>query len=233
MSRATAILVAAGSGTRFSAATPKQFLPLLGKPLLAHTVERFRASGVIDRIVLVLPRQGFKAAKAAMSPHLEEPPRFVVVPGGDSRQASVREGLSALEPGFDGLVAVHDGARPCVPPSLVASVVAAAHADGGAIAALPVVETLKRVSRDLLVETTVERERFYRAQTPQCFPAKLLRRALDRADEAGFEGTDEAALVERLGSPIRVVLGSEQNLKVTTAEDLARAEYYLKKGDEP
>lgn len=231
MPRCVAILVAAGASTRFPSVKPKQFLPLLGRPLLVHTVERFRASGVIDRIVLVLPQEGFEAARDTVSAFLSEP-SLVAVPGGDSRQASVRKGMSAVDSDFDGLVAVHDGVRPCVPPSLVARVVAAAVEDGGAIAAVPVVETLKRVSPDLLVEKTVERERFYRAQTPQCFRYQLLKGALDRAEADGFEGTDEAALVERLGIPIRIVPGSEQNLKVTTAEDLARAEYYLSQGDE-
>jgi 2-C-methyl-D-erythritol 4-phosphate cytidylyltransferase len=114
----------------------------------------------------------------------------------------------------------------------VTAVVAAAGLDSGAIAALPVVETLKRVSPDLLVEGTVDRERYFRAQTPQCFGQRLLRRAVDRAHAEGFSGTDEAALVERLGAPIRIVPGSERNLKVTTVEDLERVEYYLKAGDD-
>ncbi len=150
-----------------------------------------------------------------------------VVPGGRSRQESVSEGLGAVPTSYGGLVAVHDGARPAVPPELIVRVVEAA-ADGGAIAALPVVETLKEVSEELLIRRTVDRDRFYRAQTPQCFPCGVLRRALERAREDGFQGTDEAALVERLGVPVRVVLGSEENLKVTTPQDLARAEYYLR-----
>jgi 2-C-methyl-D-erythritol 4-phosphate cytidylyltransferase len=227
-----AIVVAAGVGTRFLSATPKQFLPLLGKPLVAHTLERFQESGVIDRIVLVLPPEGFDAARQMVAPFVDRSVRLLAVSGGNSRQASVRNGLFAVEAGFAGLVAVHDGARPCVPPSLIARVVTAATEDGGAIAALPVVETLKQVTPELLVEKTVDRERFYRAQTPQCFRYELLKRAFDRAEADGFEGTDEAALVERLGAPIRIVPGSEQNLKVTTAEDLSRAEYFLSKGDD-
>jgi 2-C-methyl-D-erythritol 4-phosphate cytidylyltransferase len=227
MEGAIAIIVAGGSGSRLGSEAPKQFLPVLGKPLLAHTVARVRASGAVSRVVLVLPHRGFEEASRLMADYLGE---GTMVPGGESRQDSVREGLASIDRAFDGLVAVHDGARPAVPPALVAAVVAAAGRDSGAIAALPVVETLKRVSPDLLVEGTVDRERFFRAQTPQCFGHRLLRRAVDRAREEGFAGTDEAVLVERLGAAIRIVPGSERNLKVTTVEDLERVEYYLKTG---
>jgi 2-C-methyl-D-erythritol 4-phosphate cytidylyltransferase len=229
MERATAVIVAGGSGSRLGSEAPKQFLPVLGKPLLAHTIARVRASGAVSRIVLVLPRAGFDEARRLMADYLGE---GTMVPGGASRQESVGEGLAAIDGGFAGLVAVHDGARPAVPPSLVAAVIEAARLDAGAIAALPVVETLKRVSPDLLVEGTVDRERYFRAQTPQCFGYQLLRRAVEKAMAEGFSGTDEAALVERLGAPIRVVPGSEQNLKVTTMEDLERVEFYLSSGGE-
>jgi 2-C-methyl-D-erythritol 4-phosphate cytidylyltransferase len=112
---------------------------------------------------------------------------------------------------------------------VVAAVVEAAGVDGGAIAAVPVVETLKETSPERLVLRTVPRERLYRAQTPQCFRYPLLVRALRKATEDGFEGTDEASLVERLGAPVRIVAGSEQNLKVTALEDLERVEYYLRR----
>ncbi len=229
MSEAHAILVAGGSGSRFQSATPKQFQPVLGKPLVAHALERLRLSGVIRSLVLVLPRDGFEEAKRAVAPYLSEAFRVELVPGGKSRQDSMREGLSRIE-GFDGLVAVHDAARAAVPPSLVARVVEAAAIDGGAIAALPVVETLKEGTADLHVARTVPRERLYRAQTPQCFRVDVLVRAVRKAAEERFSGTDEASLVERLPAPIRIVLGSEQNLKVTTLEDLERVEYYLKQG---
>ncbi|HEY7698360.1 MAG TPA: 2-C-methyl-D-erythritol 4-phosphate cytidylyltransferase [Vicinamibacteria bacterium] len=231
MVRAHAILVAGGSGSRFHSATPKQFHAVLGKPLVAHALERLRGSGVIDRVVLVLPRDGFDEAKRAVSPYLGEDSRIEIVPGGDSRQDSMREGLSRIEP-FDGLVAVHDAARAAVPPSLVARVVEAAALDGGAIPALPVVETLKEATADLHVVRTVPRERLYLAQTPQCFRYDVLERAVRKAVDDGFVGTDEASLVERLGAPIRVVLGSERNLKVTALADLERVEYYLGQEEE-
>lgn len=228
---AHAILVAGGSGSRFRGATPKQFQTVFGKPLVAHALEGLRLSGVIARVILVLPRDGFDEAKGTVGPYLEESLPIELVPGGDSRQESMIQGFSRIVPSFEGLVAVHDAARAAVPPSLVARVVEAATLDGGAIAALPVVETLKEASPDLHVARTVPRERLYRAQTPQCFRYDVLADAVKSALADGFSGTDEASLVERLGAPIRIVLGSEQNLKVTTVEDLERVEYYLRQGE--
>ena len=224
------ILVAGGSGSRFRSSTPKQFQTVLGKPLVVHALERLQRSGSIARVILVLPRDGFDDAKQAIAPYVREASGVECTPGGNSRQESMIEGLSRIEP-FEGLVAVHDAARPAVPPSLVARVVEAAAVDGGAIAALPVVETLKEATVDLHVARTVPRERLYRAQTPQCFRYDVLARAVKKAVEDGFSGTDEASLVERLPAPIRLVLGSEQNLKVTTIEDLERVEHYLRDGD--
>jgi 2-C-methyl-D-erythritol 4-phosphate cytidylyltransferase len=230
LEKARAILVAGGSGSRFRSDTPTQLQRVLGKPLVVHALERLRLSGSIDRVILVLPRDGFEEARRVVAQYLGNPPEVDWVPGGSSRQESMIEGLSRIDP-FEGLVAVHDAARPAVPSSLVARVVEAAAIDGGAIAALPVVETLKEATAELQVARTVPRERLYRAQTPQCFRYRVLSRAVTKAVADGFSGTDEASLVERLPAPIRIVRGSEQNLKVTTLEDLERVEYYLKRGE--
>jgi 2-C-methyl-D-erythritol 4-phosphate cytidylyltransferase len=228
---AQAILVAGGAGSRFRSQTRKQLVTVLGRPLVVHALERLQRSGAFARVVVVLPRDGYDEAKRVMSPFVEDESRVDWTPGGASRQESMIEGLSRIAP-FEGLVAVHDAARPAVPPALVASVVEAASVDGGAIAALPIVETLKEASSDLKIMRTVPRERLYRAQTPQCFRYDVLSRAVAKAVEDGFTGTDEASLVERVGAPIRIVLGSEENLKVTTLEDLGRVEYYLREQDD-
>ncbi len=231
LERARAILVAGGSGSRFRSATPKQLQIVLGKPLVVHALERLQLSGAIDRVILVLPRDGFEDAKRAIAPYVGDSSVTIDwVPGGSTRQESMTEGLSRIDPS-EGLVAVHDAARPAVPRSLVARVVEAAAIDGGAIAALPVVETLKEATAELRVARTVPREGLYRAQTPQCFRYPVLSRAVAKAVADGFSGTDEASLVERLPAPVRIVPGSEQNLKVTTLEDLERVEYYLKRGE--
>jgi 2-C-methyl-D-erythritol 4-phosphate cytidylyltransferase len=164
-----------------------------------------------------------------MEPFIDEKP-VTFVPGGETRQASVWEGLSAVEATYDGLVAVHDGARPCADGELIERVVTAAAEHKAAIAAVPVVETLKALADENTIKGTVDRGAFCRAQTPQCFQHELLRRAFERARSDGFEGTDEAALVERLDVAVRLVVGSESNIKVTTPEDFARVEYLLELG---
>jgi len=227
MRTASAIIVAGGSGSRFRSETPKQFLSLLGRPLLAHTLARFQACVAVTRIVLVLPREGFAAGRETMEPFLGRK-QTDIVPGGETRQASVKEGLSCLDPEPESLIAVHDGARPLVDADLISMVIEKASEHGGAIAAIPVVETLKEVSEAMAIERTVDRARYYRAQTPQCFRYDILSRAFEVARRDGFVGTDEAALVERLDATIHVVSGNECNIKITTPEDLARAEYYLR-----
>ena len=227
MATASAVIVAGGSGSRFGSETPKQFFSLAGRPLLAHTLARFESCSAVSRIVLVLPRADFQSAHRLMEPYAGAKPTEIV-PGGDSRQQSVKEGLSCLDPRPDDLVAVHDGARPFADPELIERVIDASAQYGGAIAAIPVVETLKEVSTAMAIERTVDRERYYRAQTPQCFRYALLAEAFESAKKDGFVGTDEAALVERLGATIHVVVGSERNIKVTTPEDMERAETYLK-----
>lgn len=230
MASAIAIVVGGGSGSRFGGVVPKQFLPLAGKPLLVHALSPFLDCGAVERTIVVLPREGYDEALAVVRPYLEGR-RVETAPGGASRQDSVWQGLcQARSAGGDPLLVVHDGARPLVTIELVERVIEAAldEPEGGAIAAVPVVETLKEVSEEGRVERTVPRKRFYRAQTPQCFRLSLLARAFERASREGYVGTDEAALVERLGAPVRVVAGSERNLKVTNAEDLARVELYLR-----
>ena len=221
--RACAVIVAGGSGTRFSANGPKQFHQVAGRPLLAHTLERFQTCTAIGRIALVLPRDGFEESVERMRPFLEA--GVSCLAGGDTRQASVWEGLCGLALGEDDLVVVHDGARPCADHGVISRVVEAAAESGAAIAAIPVVETLKEVETaegELTIRSTVDRARFFRAQTPQGFRYRLLARAFEEAQRAGFVGTDEASLVERLGASVRIVAGSESNIKVTTAEDLER-----------
>jgi 2-C-methyl-D-erythritol 4-phosphate cytidylyltransferase len=205
---------------------PKQFIDLAGKPLLAHTLSRFERCSIIDSVTLVLPRRGFDDYRRLMSRWVEEVKPVDMVPGGEERQDSTRAGLDALPPDFQGLVAVHDGARPLVESDLITRVVEAAERTGGALAGLPVYETLKEVERDR-VTGTVDRERFYRAQTPQCFRYDILKEALERARSDRVLGTDESALVERMGIEVAIVPGSESNLKVTTSKDLVLAKYYL------
>ena len=228
MSVASAVIVAGGASRRFGGSTPKQFESVGGMPLLAHSMRAFLSCDVVTEVVVVVPAGGLEMAKTLLAPHADlEAVRLTE--GGASRQESVFRGLEASSAARDpeSLVAVHDGARPLVEPDRIRAVVEAAHEYGGAILAVPVVDTLKEVGEDGAVERTVPRERFVRAQTPQCFRLRLLLEAYRSARRDGFEGTDEASLVERTGATIRLVEGSERNLKVTTADDLARVADYL------
>ncbi len=215
-----AVVVAAGSGSRFGG--PKQFASLLGKPLAAWSVDVARST--CDGVVLVLPADELPAAAAP-----EDVGQLAdrVVAGGATRSASVRAGLAAV-PAAAEVVVVHDGARPLATPALFERLVAAVR-DGiaaGAVPALPLHDTVKRVLGDRVL-ATVARQDLVSVQTPQAFTADVLRLAHAGAEEA----TDDAALVEGLGLPVRVVAGEPTNLKVTVASDLSAAEAILAERD--
>jgi 2-C-methyl-D-erythritol 4-phosphate cytidylyltransferase/2-C-methyl-D-erythritol 2,4-cyclodiphosphate synthase len=209
--RIASILVAAGSGSRFGAETPKQFLRLAGKPVIRHAAESLAAQ--TDLLQPVGDADAIDAALRAV-PHL--PP----VPGGVTRQDSVRSGMEALVPFRPDMVLVHDAARPFIPPGTVPALLAALADRPGAIPAAPVADTLKRSQQGLIVET-VPRDGLYRAQTPQAFRfAELL-----AAHRAGIVGaTDDASLLEAAGLAVAIVAGSDDNIKLTYPEDLVRLE---------
>jgi 2-C-methyl-D-erythritol 4-phosphate cytidylyltransferase/2-C-methyl-D-erythritol 2,4-cyclodiphosphate synthase len=214
--RVAALLLAAGSGRRFGGPVPKQFAALLGRPVLRHAAEALLAEGQVQRLLPVGEAAPITAALAGL-PH--EPP----VPGGATRQASVRAGLEALAADPPDIVLIHDGARPCVPRGTIPALLAALDRHPGAIPALPVTDTLKRAEGGRILGT-VPRAGLYRAQTPQAFRfAAIL--AAHRAATA--EATDDAALLEAAGMTVVLVEGSERNLKITRPEDLPRMEREL------
>ena len=219
-----AIIPAGGTGTRMGGRTPKQFRRLITAPVLFFTVGHFARHPAIGGIVVVAPAPHVGRAERLLHP-LGPRRRVLVVPGGVDRQDSVRLGLEAVSPGAE-IVIVHDAVRPFVTLRLITAVLAAARRDGGAICALPIRETVKRVAGDY-VESTIDRTGLWTVQTPQAFRAGLLREAHDKARRDGFLGTDEAMLVERLGHRVRVVPGLEANIKITTPGDLRRARQML------
>jgi 2-C-methyl-D-erythritol 4-phosphate cytidylyltransferase len=224
--RVTAIVPAAGSGVRFGGVVPKQYLPLVGLPLLAWTLKALAASGRVDRLVLVVPPgQEARCRAEVLVPHGITADR--VLAGGADRQASVCAGLAGVPADTD-LVLVHDGARPLVAAEIVRAAIAAAAEDGAAAVAIPVTDTIKVADAQCRVAETLPRGRLWAAQTPQVFRAAWLREAHARAMADGFRGTDDAVLVERLGYPVRLVPGSPENLKITTMADLAQAEQILR-----
>ena len=216
-----AVIVAAGSASRMGG-IDKVMAPLGGEPMILRTVRTFQNCGAIKEIVivtredLILPITelcgGFDKVRA-------------VVRGGDSRQASVKLGLSAFTDKME-LVAVHDGARPLVSEAVIDRTVRAAHTYGGAAPVVPVKDTIK-VFEGGFIASTPDRETLRAVQTPQVFDLDLLRGALEKAEKDGAAVTDDCSAVERLGLKIRLVEGEERNLKVTTPMDLKIAEMLL------
>ena len=210
--RIAAILVAAGSGTRFGAETPKQFLMLAGKPVIRHAAE-----ALATHVSLLQPVGEAAPIEAALQGIGGCLP---VVPGGTTRQDSVRAGLEALVPHQPDVVLVHDAARPCIPPGTIPALLAALKEFPGAIPAVAVADTLKRVVRGVIT-ATVPRDGLFRAQTPQAFHFA----ALLAAHRSGLTAaTDDAALLEAAGKTVQIVAGSEDNIKLTYPEDLVRLE---------
>jgi len=222
----TAIIAAAGTGTRMVSDQPKQFLQLAGMPIIVHSLKRFEECESIQDLIVVLPAEesaGFLsvAGKFGLRKLVK------VVPGGATRADSVRRGLLAIRSATAEIVAVHDGVRPFVTAEEIERVVSAARESGAAILTAPVVDTIKEVDGDCVVQT-IDRKKLRHALTPQCFRYDLLRRAYENVDINDPSLTDESSLVERLGEPISVVEGSSRNIKITTRRDLALAEALLK-----
>lgn len=213
------VLPAAGSGRRMGGAR-KPYLELAGVPVLLHAIRPFLQHPRVTAVRVALPPED---ASDPPSWLLEEDPRVEVVAGGETRAASVLAALESLPGGVE-VVLVHDGARPLVDRDTIERCLAAITPEQGAVAALPVTDTLKEVSPARVVEGTPERRRFWAAQTPQGFPLPLLLAAYRR----GTEGlTDDASAVERDGGRVVVTEGSPANLKVTVPGDLELAEHWL------
>lgn len=222
--RAAAVVPAAGRGERLGGAVPKSLIHLAGRPLMQYALGVLQTVAEIEVVAVAVPCDLVEQVQGLVQQAGLTKAR-IVVPGGVDRQGSVAAGLKALPPGPD-LVLVHDAARPFLSPRLVSEVIAAAARDGSATAALPVSETIKR-GADGWVRETLDRASLHRIQTPQAFRRTLLEQAHEVASREGFRGTDDAVLVERLGRPVRLVLGDPINIKVTVPEDLALAEAML------
>jgi 2-C-methyl-D-erythritol 4-phosphate cytidylyltransferase/2-C-methyl-D-erythritol 2,4-cyclodiphosphate synthase len=240
----SAIIAAGGRGQRFGGPAPKQLLTIDGRPILERSVALFAAHAAVDEIIVALPPDV-----------AEDPPAYLlagskpirVVPGGVRRQDSVANAFAAVDARCE-LVVIHDAARPFATSELVSRTIAAAVETGAALAAIPARDTVKRVtgtgpantehhggiwepasSRFVTVAETVPRDTIYLAQTPQAFRRRVLHDALALA-ESGTEATDEAALAERAGHPVRIVEGEPSNIKITTPDDVPVAELLARRG---
>ena len=227
-----AIIPAAGHGLRMRSDTEKPYITIGGRSILAHTLAVFEACPAVDGYVLVVEPSRVASCREQLSetggacsdacPKLAE-----VVAGGSTRQESVYLGLMALD-GGTGSVLIHDAARPCVEQDALEASVLGGVRHGAVISATPSTDTLK-IIRDGVVEATPDRSALWRAQTPQTFAYGLLRTAHEQARAEGYVGTDDAELVERAGYVVRVLTGSPDNVKITTAEDLEIAERILRR----
>ncbi|HED66572.1 MAG TPA: 2-C-methyl-D-erythritol 4-phosphate cytidylyltransferase [Planctomycetes bacterium] len=223
--RARAVLVAAGRSTRLGGTIRKPLIELAGRPLLAHTLDRFAAARTVASIVIVAHGDDLAAVRelAAASPAAAK--LVAVVPGGAERTDSVRAGVLAPAPAGDPLplVAIHDAARPFVTPGAIDRVNEAAACDGAAILAIPLRDTIKRSTDGRTTRETLDRSGLFGAQTPQSFHAEPFARLLERALTDDFRPTDDAALWERYLGAVTLVPGEAANYKVTDAADLERA----------
>lgn len=218
----TAIIPAGGSGARFSRTRPKQFVQLGRWPVLAHTLSRFDQTNAVDRVVVVVPRGRKTFVRSEIVKRFGFQNKIEIVVGGEHRQDSVYNGFMALDEDVE-LVLIHDAVRPLVSIKLIEEVIEAGRMYGAAIAAVPVKDTLKKVQNGTIVDT-LDRVSLWQAQTPQVFDRTWLAEALTAARRDGILATDEAALIERCGYPVRVVHGALANLKITSPEDLVLAE---------
>jgi 2-C-methyl-D-erythritol 4-phosphate cytidylyltransferase len=222
---ANAIIVAAGNGQRMQADCPKQFLLLDHHPLLFHTLRAFTLYPEINELILVVPETyvDSQIVKDCIPPTMPSPVRAVT--GGTSRQQSTARGLAACNP-QNTIICVYDGGRPFVKPALISQTINSCTQYDGAISALPVTDTIKEVRQKQLIRT-LDRAQLWRAQTPQTFRRNTLEKALRQAIVEDFVGTDGASLVERIGGRIIIVPGQNENIKITTPDELLIAKVIL------
>jgi 2-C-methyl-D-erythritol 4-phosphate cytidylyltransferase len=227
--KVTAIIAAAGLGKRFGEGIKKQFMPLGGKPLLVYSIEGFEESELTKEIILVVPEDSINYCQREVVERFRFKKITKIIPGGEERRHSVKSGFNSISTETD-VVVVHDGVRPFVTVSLINEVIKECLKSGGAIAAIPVTDTVKKSSDNNHIENTLSRETLWLAQTPQAFKYDLLKMAYEKTDINGFLCTDESSLVETLGTRIKLVQGSQINIKITTPEDLLFGELILKDG---
>ena len=237
MGQITAILPAAGLGTRMGSEKPKQFLELDGVPIAILSLRRIAACPLVTQIIVATRQEGIEKLESGIrQENFKQPVR--VIKGGDSRQQSVAQALK-LVPDDVELVLVHDAVRPFVTAEQITRVIEEARRCKAAILGIPAMDTVKEVKRASLPEdvalitNTVPRERIVLAQTPQVFDTRLLKEAFARAEADGVNASDEAGLVERLGHNVHVAQGSERNIKITKPSDMDLARFYLQTERKP
>jgi 2-C-methyl-D-erythritol 4-phosphate cytidylyltransferase len=222
----SALIVAAGKGTRMGAKIDKLFLEVAGRPVVAHTWAQFDRIALIEEIVLVV-RDGMAQTFQGLAKHYGFKKPFKIVIGGKERQDSVSNGLSALNEASE-IVAIQDAARPCTSQQLIQATLEAARQVGAAVAAQPVIDTIKESSDGTMISRTVDRSKLWAVQTPQTFRVEVIRRAMLEVRRRALSVTDDTAACELIGQPVRLIFGTEPNPKVTRPEDLQYVELLLR-----
>ena len=230
MSISTAVIVAAGKGRRMGTEISKQFLPLCGKEILAHTVEKFEKAACIRDIILVTGGDALQDVRQ-MAQEYGWKKIISVTEGGKERQDSVFLGLQQV-PQDTEIVLIHDGVRPFVTEEILERSIAAAKETGGCVAGVPAKDTIKVCDAEGFAIATPDRSTLRQIQTPQTFRRKEILAAYEKAKADGFLGTDDASVAERGVFPVRVIMGSYRNIKITTKEDLLIGAAFLKEETE-
>ena len=222
----TAVIVAAGKGRRMGTEVSKQFLPLCGKEILAHSVEKFEKAEKIRDIVLVTGEDSLQDVRD-MAQEYGWKKIVSVVAGGKERQDSVWNGLQAVSADTE-IVLIHDGVRPFVTEDILNHSIETAVEMGGCVAGVPAKDTIKVCNSENIAVATPDRSTLWQIQTPQTFRKDLILQAYQKAKAEGYVGTDDASLAEYSGCPVKVIMGSYRNIKITTKEDLLIGEAFLK-----
>ncbi len=221
--KTSVIIVAAGKGTRMNHTLPKQYLPLEGKPILAHTLINLSKISEVDSITLVVSEDRIQWCKEEIINKFNIKKVDGVIGGGETRGESVLNGLKSLDKETT-IVAIHDGVRPFITESLFNNIINQTKEFGAAICAVQLRDTLKNATPKMEVKSTYDRNGLWLIQTPQIFRYPLILKAYEKAIKDSFQATDDAGLVERLPHPVKIVEGSPFNIKITTPEDLVLAE---------
>lgn len=224
-----ALIAAAGKGKRMNTRISKPFIPIFGKPILAYTIEKFEKCKLIDKIYLTVNSEEKELCSRNVIIKYNFSKVQELVDGGETRQDSVYNGLKALDKDTD-IVVIHDGARPLIEETLIRDSIEKAQKYGAAIAAIPIKDTVKKSENNFFINKTLNREEIWRAQTPQTFKYDLILPAYHKAYKDKYLATDDAAILERYGHKVKLIIGSEENIKITTPFDIIVAENFLKKG---
>ena len=222
----SAVILAAGSSARMGGSSTKQFIELDGIPVVARTLKVFDNSDLIDEIIVVAKSDEIEKYDGFAEKYGIKKP-FKVIEGGSTRQESARHGVDAVDDNSK-FIAIHDAARCLITEDMIHKVCHGAYLHGGAILALPAIDTVKIGDKNLYIESTPERKLTWQAQTPQVFKVSAFRAATYIARDEGFEGTDDASLLEHIRIPVRLVEGSRENIKVTDPMDIYFAEAILR-----